>query len=140
MNPAPPPGIDALALLGALPDPLVLVEADGTIRWMSPTTPATIGWEGHDLVGRSALDLFAKEVNRELHLESLAELLARPGVNPPITVTVVGADGRLREIELSVCNALDQPGIGLLVCTCRDVTGRETASAAIRSVAPMTCP
>lgn len=132
MNPAPPPGIDALALLGALPDPLVLVEADGTIRWVSSSTLATIGWEGHDLVGRSALDLFAKQVNRDLHLASLAELLARPGVNPPITVTVVGADGRLREIELSVCNALDQPGIGLLVAACRDVTGRETVHEELR--------
>ncbi|MBX3285508.1 MAG: EAL domain-containing protein [Actinobacteria bacterium] len=132
MTPAPPPGIDALALLGALPDPVVLVEADGTIRWVSPASLPALGWEGHDLVGRSAFDLFAKEVNRDLHLEALAELLATPGLNPPLTVTVVGADGALREIELSVCNALDQPGIGLLVASCRDVTGRETVHEELR--------
>ena len=123
--PTLPDGIDAADLVGHLPDLVVLAEPDGTIRWVSPAGADTLGWPAEELVGRSMFGLFAKEANRRLHLEALAAVIERPGVHGPVEVTVVAADGRLRELELMVTNALDDPGVGLLVATGRDITGRD---------------
>ncbi|MDQ3462896.1 MAG: GGDEF domain-containing protein, partial [Actinomycetota bacterium] len=83
-------------------------------------------------VGRSVLDLFAKEANRALHLEAFSEMVSGPGVHGPIEVTVLGAEGELVEVELLVTNALDDPAVGLLVATCRDISRRDTALESLR--------
>ena len=127
-----PLGLDPAALFSILPDPIVLADESGTIRWVSPTMPEAFGWAAEDLVGRSVFELFAKVVNRELHLEAMEGVLARPGIHPPVGVTVVAPDGRLREVELTLYNALATPGVGLLVAACRDVTGRETIHEELR--------
>lgn len=127
-----PPGVDPLALVRALPDPLVLIDREGRIHWSSPTMPAILGWDVEDLRGRSVFDLFAKVANRATHRRAFEEILAEPGLHRPIGVTVIAADGRLRELELSVLNALERDDVGLLVASCRDVTERETVHEELR--------
>ena len=119
-------GIDPVVLLALLPDLAVLAEADGTIRWVAANVPAALGWTPDDLVGRSMFDLFAKEANEPLHLDALDDVLAGPGTYGPVEVTVLAADGHLVELEILVTNALDDPRVGLLLATCRDITSRDT--------------
>ncbi|HEX2576884.1 MAG TPA: PAS domain-containing protein, partial [Aquihabitans sp.] len=125
-------GLDAVHLLGHLPDLVVLAEADGTIRWVGPSIPPSLGWLPSDLVGRSMFDLFAKEGNHPLHLAALAGVVGGPGPYGPIEVTVVAEDGRLVELEIMVTNAVEDPAIGLLVGTCRDITNRDSALEGLR--------
>ncbi|MCU1497599.1 MAG: hypothetical protein JWM47_1552, partial [Acidimicrobiales bacterium] len=127
-----PSGLDPSVLLGHLPDLLVLVDGEGRIRWLAPRVAAVLGWPQEELVGRSMFDLFAKEANRGIHLESLSEVLSRPGVHGPVVVTVLAADGRLLETELLVTNALDDPAVGLLVASCRNITPRDTVVEELR--------
>lgn len=124
--PLGPEGIDPVALLGSLPDLVVLADVDGNIRWVGPNIPSSLGAEPSDLVGRSIFDLFAHEANHRLHREALLEVLDGPGIYGPMEVTVVGADGKLVDLELVVANAVADPSIGLLVAACRDITGRGT--------------
>jgi diguanylate cyclase (GGDEF)-like protein/PAS domain S-box-containing protein len=125
-------GRRALALLGALPDAVALVGGDGTIEWVSPQSAGALGWDADSVVGRSIFDLFAKQVNRSLHVDALAETVRAPGLHGPIEVTMVRPDGTLREIEFMVWNALDDPEIGQLVAVGRDITERDHESESFR--------
>jgi diguanylate cyclase (GGDEF)-like protein/PAS domain S-box-containing protein len=113
---------DAEALLAALPDLVVASDAEGRICWVGPNVPSSLGWTAGELIGRTMYDLFAKRANHELHLEGLAGTVSTAGIHGPYVVTVVAADGTLRELELMVTNALDDPAIGRLVALGRDVT------------------
>ena len=121
-----PAGVDLARLMGQMPDELVLVGSDGIICWAAPTVSGLLGWEPDELVGLSVFELFAKSVNRSMHGETFERVLSAPGVHGPFVVTTVGAAGGLYEIELMVTNALLDPDVGLLVASCRDITGRHT--------------
>ncbi|MGI8710826.1 MAG: sensor domain-containing protein [Acidimicrobiales bacterium] len=116
--------VDHARVLAALPDLVTLIDEEGIIHWVSGNIPDSLGWRAEEVVGRSIFDLFAKAANHQIHLDALAELLSSPGLHGPYEVTVVGPGGRLREVELMVTNALDDPTIGRLVASGRDITDR----------------
>ncbi|MGN6693418.1 MAG: PAS domain-containing protein, partial [Aquihabitans sp.] len=123
-----PDGVAAGDLLAALPDSVILLDADGTIVGFGPTGGDTFGWSPHDVLGRKVFEMFAKAANHDLHVEALARAVAEPGVHGPIEVTMVTPDGRLREAEWMLTNALDRPGVGALVAIGRDITDRDSQS------------
>jgi diguanylate cyclase (GGDEF)-like protein/PAS domain S-box-containing protein len=120
-----PTDVDPVAVLSDLPDVLAMCTADGTLVWAGSNGPRTLGWRPADVVGTSIFDLFAKHANHDLHAEALAEAVSTPGIHGPIEVTMVTPDGRLREVEFMIDNALEDPRIGYLVATGRDITDRE---------------
>ena len=127
-----PDGVDPAALLAALPDTVILLDPDGTITGFGAWGGDTFGWKPQDLVGHSVFDLFAKVPNRELHLDAFAQTISTPGVQGPIEVTIVTPDGRLREAELMISNALDRDGVRRLVAIGRDITERDSQSETYR--------
>ena len=124
--------VDAMAVMHHIADLVVLAESDGTIRWVGPNVARSLGWAASSLIGRSMFDLFATEVNHPLHQQALAEVLAGPGVYGPFAVAVFDGDGKVLAFELLVTNALDDPSLGLLVATCRDITRRENVHDELR--------
>lgn len=128
----PVDGIDAAEVLGRIPDLVVLVDGEGTVRWVAPNIPAAMGMTPVDMEGRSIFELFGAEVNHPLHVGSLATVLSGPGVYGPFEVGIVATDGSLVPLELMVTNALDDPDLGFLVVTCRNVSRRENVRAALR--------
>jgi diguanylate cyclase (GGDEF)-like protein/PAS domain S-box-containing protein len=127
-----PEGIEAAQVLRRHPDLLVLVTRTGEVAWIGPSVTEVLGWQPDQVVGRPMFELFGKGVNHDQHLEAFAEVLSRPGLHGPIEVTVVAGDGGLRELELMVTNALDEPGVGVLVASARDITTRETVVEELR--------
>lgn len=132
-RPAPwPVGVDPEAVLGGLPDVVALCTAEGTLVWAGSNGPRTVGWNPADIVGTSIFDLFAKQANHDLHAAAFAEVVSAPGIHGPIEVTMVTPEGRLREVEFMITNALDDPRIGFLVATGRDITERDQRAEAYR--------
>ena len=123
-----PPGVTADRLLGLLPDLVALCAPDGTIAWIGSSGTDVLGWKPSAVVGTSVFDLFAKHANRDLHVGSMANAVATPGTHGPIEVTMVAEDGRLREIEFMITNAVDDPEVGFLVAVGRDLTDRDATS------------
>ena len=113
---------DADRLLASMPDLVVMADETGRITWIAPNVPPSLGWNPATMVGRSVFDVFAKQANRALHSEALAEVVSTPGVHGPFVVTVVATDGTLRDLEVMITNALDDPSMGHLLATGRDVT------------------
>ncbi|MGI8756404.1 MAG: sensor domain-containing protein [Acidimicrobiales bacterium] len=127
-----PPFTDAARVLAALPDLIVTVDRTGTITWVAPNLPTSMGWQVGDLIGRPMFDMFAKAANHEMHLEAFASILGGPGTYGPLAVTLVTPDGRLREVELMATNALDDPAVASIVAVGRDITERPAQSEQIR--------
>jgi diguanylate cyclase (GGDEF)-like protein/PAS domain S-box-containing protein len=123
-----PEGMVPAELLAALPDSVILLDAEGIIVGFGPLSGDTFGWSPEEVLGHPVFELFAKEVNHDLHVEALALAVATPGVHGPIEVTMVTPEGRLREAEFMLTNALDTPGVGRIVAVGRDITDRDSQS------------
>jgi PAS domain S-box-containing protein len=110
---------------------MVLLEADGTLRWCSPSVAPVLGYDPSELVGTSVLDL--------LHPDDLAmtmELLTwsagtrmdggldRDDARSAMDLRFRHRDGRWITIEALTSNFLDSPGIGAHLAIGRDVTPR----------------
>lgn len=133
-RPTSPDGaeVDSHAILEASPDLIVLADRDGIIRWVGANLAELFQWTPAALVGTSLFELLAKEANRSLQMRALDRVRSTPGVHGPIEETVVTGDGRLREIEMMVTNALDDPRVGMLVAVCRDITDRDSEMEGLR--------
>ena len=110
--------LDAPAqLLAALPDPVVLLDAQAKVLWGNPAAERAFGWSVDDLVGTSALDLVHPD-----DLEWAARALVtvhEKAVGSLIELRIRASDGwRLAEVIGAPYGATD------LVVSVRDITER----------------
>jgi diguanylate cyclase (GGDEF)-like protein/PAS domain S-box-containing protein len=112
----------AAAALRTSSDLVIFFAADGTIEWASPACMNLFGFRPDDLVGLNGADL----VHPDDQARALAELMAIPNLGDQSTADfrVIDADGRIRWIEETATNLLDDPTVGSVVGNLRDVTER----------------
>lgn len=111
------------ALLGSASDLLVVMDADGKIRYQNEAVRRTLGYE---LPGTLAEILpLVRPDDWAGVADAFAWHLANPGddgVRRPRILRIRAADGNYRVLELLVRNLRDQPEIGGLLLTGRDIT------------------
>lgn len=116
------PGPDPWRLLDESPDAVLGVDPDGVVRFASRAAERLLGWRAEEWVGRNGFEL--------VHPDDHAHLLGSIGtvqhkqVGRPIEARVRAADGGWRWIELVGRSLLDDPAVGLLLLSLRDVTQR----------------
>ncbi len=91
-------------------DVVMILEAEGTVRYVSPAVERVLGYQPEDLVGTLAFDQ-VHPGDIEHVSKSLAEALEKPGVQPPVEYRVRAADGSWRHMEAIRCNWLGDPHI-----------------------------
>jgi diguanylate cyclase (GGDEF)-like protein/PAS domain S-box-containing protein len=102
---------------------ITILEADGTVRYVSPAIERVLGYRPEERTGTSILDLVhPDDVERALGV--LAGILETSGIHPPLEFRVPHKDGSWRYLEHVVNNLLDDPGVGGIVVNSRDVTER----------------
>ncbi|HEY0304774.1 MAG TPA: PAS domain S-box protein, partial [Longimicrobiales bacterium] len=113
-------------------DLIIIVNADTTIRYVSPSFYTMLGYPPHELIGNSAFEL--------LHPDDLAvaEKQLDQLVNqnlPAVTgeYRVRDADGIYRFVDLRARNMLSDPVIHGIVADARDITDRRRAEHALRA-------
>ena len=111
-------------VLDVVPDVFALADSDARIEWMSDGVLELFGQGPGELAGTLAYDLFAKQENRDLHRIYFEGVLARAGHHGPVEVTIARPDGGFRELELMLANRLEDPEIGAVVVSIRDITRR----------------
>src|SRR5256885_10285755 len=104
-------------------DLVLLVDEDGTMRYVSPAIGAILGEPGEAWADRSLPDLVHPE-DGDWMRAALSRLAADPSGTHSGEVRVRHADGRWRWLEVVGSNLLTDPEVGGIVLNCRDVTER----------------
>jgi diguanylate cyclase (GGDEF)-like protein/PAS domain S-box-containing protein len=114
--------IDFEALVGALPDALIVVDTEIKLLYVNQAGAEMLGWKPERWIGRTILDL--------VHPDDAASVLSSTmtmqdkSVGTPVEVRVRSSDGSWKLIEIVGRNALDDAGIHGLVVSMRDITKR----------------
>ncbi|MEW6441013.1 MAG: PAS domain S-box protein [bacterium] len=119
------------ALVQNLSDTMVIMEPDGTRRYVSPAAERVLGYTPEEMTGQNAFDT--------LHPDDLERARAAMDScirNPDETVTVGlrarHKDGSWRVVEVVLQNLLDNPAIRGIVINSRDITERKRTEEALR--------
>ncbi|MCA1718348.1 MAG: PAS domain S-box protein [Actinobacteria bacterium] len=115
------------ALIQNALDIIMVTDADGTIRYMSPSVERTLGYRPEEMLGTNTGE-YVHPDDLEKGFKELAEALAKPGVHPVAVETRVRhKDGTWRWLEGIANNLLEDPSVRGLVFNHRDVTERKQA-------------
>ncbi|MHB8681961.1 MAG: diguanylate cyclase [Acidimicrobiales bacterium] len=114
-------GIEAAAVLRALPDAVVVIDDAGRLRWANEAAERVFDVRGDDLVGTSAID-FVHPDDIELAVLSLQSVQEKV-VGTPLELRLRAGTG-WRLVEVVGANMLDDERIGGIVLSLRDLTER----------------
>jgi PAS domain S-box-containing protein/diguanylate cyclase (GGDEF)-like protein len=118
-------------LIKNVSDMIVVLDADGAIRYQSPSVEAVTGFSYQESKGRTVFDY--------IHPEDLAaaektfrDHLKKPGPVPALELRIKGSQGQWIFVEALANNLLDDPAVSGIVLNVRDITGRKKAEQALR--------
>jgi PAS domain S-box-containing protein len=111
-------------------DVITVVDAEGTISYVSPAVERVTGYRPEELVGKSVFD-HVRPDDLEQGRRTFAEVWSQPGVHPPFEFRVPHKDGSWRHSEFLLNNLLDDPSVGGVVINQRDITERKEAEEAL---------
>jgi PAS domain S-box-containing protein len=112
-------------------DIITILEADGTVRYVSPAVERMTGYKSEDQIGTNAFDSVHPD-DREQALATFAEVLKKPGFHPPMEFRVPHRNGSWRYLEHVANNLLDDPAVRGVVVNSRDVTERKVLEEQLR--------
>src|SRR5215208_6062008 len=105
-------------------DIITILEADGTVRYVSPAVERVMGFKPEEQVGTNAFGSVHPD-DREQALNTFAEVLKRPGLHPTLEFRVCHKDGSWRYLEHVVNNLLGDSAVRGVVVNSWDVTERK---------------
>ena len=114
-------------------DITTVLDADGTIRYESPSIERLLGYRPEDLVGQNAFD-YVHPDDLERVRSIFGETTKRSGASRPAEVRFRHADGSWRYMEWIGNNLLEDPTVKGIVANSRDVTERKEAEEKLREV------
>ncbi len=114
-------------------DIITILEADGRIRYESPSLERILGYKPEELIGRSAFEfIHTDDVVRMQKI--FTECLKRPGSVDSGEFRFRHKDGSWRVLEGIGKNLLADPAIRGIIVNCRDITERERMDEALRKI------
>src|SRR5215204_4409189 len=105
-------------------DIITILDADGTVHYVSPAVERVTGYKPEEQVGTNAFGSVHPD-DSEQALNTFAEVLKRPGLHPPLEFRVPHKDGSWRYLEHVVNNLIDDPAVRGVVVNSWDVTARK---------------
>jgi diguanylate cyclase (GGDEF)-like protein/PAS domain S-box-containing protein len=104
-------------------DIISIVDAEGTVRYASPSHQRVLGFDPSEIVGGSGV--------AHVHPDDLAwleqvlqDVRCTPGADQSFELRVRHRDGSWRTLEMTVVNLLGDPSVAGIVTNARDVTER----------------
>jgi diguanylate cyclase (GGDEF)-like protein/PAS domain S-box-containing protein len=111
------------AVVTHITDAVAIVERDGVVRLANPACRQLLGLGVGDRIA-DALLLRAASSDITALREAIDQAVAQPGVSEAVQFALT-VDGTRRHVEAFADNLLDDPDVGGIVVTARDVTGHE---------------
>jgi len=124
------------ALVEHSSDALLLLDAEGRVTYLTPSSARHLGWTPEQMVGRSIFDFLHAE-DRERVRVRMAETVSNPGTSIVEEVRFQHADGTWRIMEGVGVNRLGDPAVAGIVVNARDITERRTLEEQLRQAHKM---
>jgi PAS domain S-box-containing protein len=115
-------------------DVITVLDADGRIRYESPSVKRILGYDPDDLLGRPVMD-FIHPDDRAHVQEALTTRIRNPGVVQSVELRFRHHDGTWRILAARGANRLEDPAVRGIVVNSRDVTERRHAEEELRRTA-----
>jgi diguanylate cyclase (GGDEF)-like protein/PAS domain S-box-containing protein len=112
-------------------DIMAIVDAAGMLVYASPATERILGLDIDPLLGTNVFELIHPE-DRDRAFEAFQMVLAHTSDAERVEFRMRHADGGWRTVEALGTNLLDDPAVGGLVISARDLTDRRRAEADLR--------
>lgn len=122
------------ALAANSSDAVVLVDRDGVVTDATPAVGRVLGVDSSKLVGRPISRLVHAD-DAERIQAFVADVAAGRSVTQPIEWRLWDATGAWRQVETIAANRLDDPSVGQIVLTTRDVRERKTLERQLTQIA-----
>ena len=105
-------------------DVIVIVEPDGTRRYISPAVRQVLGYTPEELAGRSCMDNVHPD-DAESVKAAFEQALRNPGTPQYVEYRVSHKDGSWRYFETIANNLIDNAALGAILACSRDTTKRK---------------
>jgi PAS domain S-box-containing protein len=113
-------------------DLLLIVDSDGSPKYVSPSIRRVVGYDPQEMQGRPATD-FIHPDDMEMGLQTLARAVNSPGETIYLPkFRVCRSDGQYRHYDGSFTGMLGVPGVDGILVHCREVTERIRAEEEVR--------
>ncbi len=112
-------------------DLMVIIEADGIRKYVSPSVKEILGYEAHELVGRDSAEFHHPDDAAETRqfFDDLAQL---PGQIRTTEFRVQRKDSSWGWLQITATNLLDDPAVEGIVVNSRDITHRRALEDQLR--------
>lgn len=121
-----------MRLEGQATDALLLVDASGVIAYASPSLERVLGLQDTAILGKPIASL--AHADDAAGLARLIEDTAAGRPTQPLEWSLWARDGVWRQVETVSANLLDDPAIGKIVLTTRDVRERKALTQELRQL------
>ncbi len=105
-------------------DIITILEADGTIKYVSFSIERILGYSKTELIGKKVLDYVHPE-DIKVAINTLSNSIKNPGISLSLEVRFKHKDGSWRVLEVIGKNLLDNPAVAGIVVNSRDITQRK---------------
>lgn len=121
-------------LIEEVSDIVTIVDADGTMTYVSPSVEGTLGYEPEELVGEVGYD-YQHPDDREAVADAIEALREDPTVTRTIETRFRRADGSWCWIEAKLQNRIEDPEIDGVLVSSRDISDRKEREKQLHDVA-----
>jgi diguanylate cyclase (GGDEF)-like protein/PAS domain S-box-containing protein len=124
----------AAAIVHAAPRVTLVIDPDGTVRWVSRAAGDLVGLPSDDLTGHNILE-FVDQADLPLVMGTIAYLLETTDTVRPMEFRFHRPDGTQGVLEAVGANCIDDPLIGGIVVQAHDVTERRVTDEVLEVIA-----
>jgi diguanylate cyclase (GGDEF)-like protein/PAS domain S-box-containing protein len=119
------------ALVQHATDIILVIDANGMLRYVTPSVERLMGYAPDALEGRRLHDLMHRDDDATA-AEFIANCLRQPGQPTAVELRYQHADGNWRSFEAIGSNLIDDPDVAGIVINARDVTDRKQLEGQLR--------
>ncbi|MBF2084045.1 response regulator [Thermoleptolyngbya sp. C42_A2020_037] len=112
-------------------DIVMLLSADGQLRYSSPALKAVLGYEPQNVYGKPLLEFVHPDDHTTARI-AIHHAVHQPGITLPFQIQLRRIDGSWARLEAVGTNLLDNPAVESIILTLRDITERQRAEELLR--------